>query len=284
LADNNPNPDPDRNTLENVKEKAREMRIRMIRMVQCAGSGHLAPAMCCADIVAALFFNVMNFNTQNVNDDDRDRFVLSGGHKALALYTALSLKGFFPEEVLYTYCKFDSTLGGHPDASKVPGVEISTGSLGHGIPIGAGMALSAKLKNKNFRSYVLMGDGELLEGSNWEAAFFASHYKLDNLIVIIDRNGLCADGTVKEVMDVEPLKEKWEAFGWTVREVDGHNVEELLDTFNSIPSVAGKPTVIIANTIKGKGASFMENKYEWHNMVPSAEQFECAYRELQAIK
>jgi transketolase len=278
------NINPDRNTLNNVREKAREMRIRMVRMVECARSGHLAPAMGCADIVASLFFNIMNFTPENVKDGDRDRFVLSGGHKALALYAALSLKGFFQEEVLYSYCKFNSTLGGHPDASKVPGVEISTGSLGHGIPIGAGIALSGKLKNKDFKVYVLMGDGELLEGSNWEAAFFASHYKLDNLIVIIDRNGLCADGTVKEVMDVEPLKEKWEAFGWTVKEVDGHNIKELMDTFKSIPSVQGKPTIVIANTVKGKGASFMENKYEWHNMVPSNEQFECAYKELQKTK
>lgn len=275
---------PDKNTLEDVKEKAREMRIRMVRMVECARSGHLAPAMSCADIVAALFFNIMNFNSDNFKDKDRDRFVLSGGHKALALYTALSLKGFFPEEVLNTYCKFNSILGGHPDASKVPGVEISTGSLGHGLPIGVGMALAGKLQKRNFKVYVLMGDGELLEGSNWEAAFSASHYKLDNLVVIIDRNGLCADGTVKEVMNVEPLKEKWEAFGWTVKEANGHNIEELLEIFNSIPSITGKPTIVIANTIKGKGASFMENKYEWHNMVPSDEQFKCAYKELQTMK
>lgn len=278
------NKNPKKNNLEDVKEKAREMRIRMVRMVECARSGHLAPAMSCADIVAALFFNIMNFNSDNFKDKDRDRFVLSGGHKALALYTALSLKGFFPEEVLNTYCKFNSILGGHPDASKVPGVEISTGSLGHGLPIGVGMALAGKLQKRNFKVYVLMGDGELLEGSNWEAAFSASHYKLDNLVVIIDRNGLCADGTVKEVMNVEPLKEKWEAFGWTVKEANGHNIEELLEIFNSIPSITGKPTIVIANTIKGKGASFMENKYEWHNMVPSDEQFKCAYKELQTMK
>ena len=276
--------DPDKKSLENVKEIANEMRIKMVRMVECARSGHLAPAMSCADIVAALFFNIMNFNPENVKDEDRDRFVLSGGHKALALYTALSLKGFFPEEVLNTYCKFNSILGGHPDASKIPGVEISTGSLGHGLPIGVGMALAGKLQNKNFKVYVLMGDGELIEGSNWEAAFSGRQFKLDNLIGIVDRNGLCADGTVKEVMDVEPLKEKWEAFGWTVKEVNGHNIEELLDTFNSIPSITGKPTMVIANTIKGKGASFMENKYEWHNMVPNDEQFKLAYKELQTMK
>lgn len=270
--------------IEEIKEKAKEMRIKMVRMVECAGSGHLAPALSCADIVATLFFNIMNFNLENVKDEDRDRFILSAGHKALALYTALQLKGFFPEEVLNTYCKFNSIFGGHPDASKIPGVEISTGSLGHGLPIGVGMALAGKLQNKNFKVYVLMGDGELLEGSNWEAAFSAHHYKLDNLIAIIDRNGLCADGTVKDVMDIEPLKEKWVSFGWAVSEVDGHNIKELIGTFNSIPFVIEKPTMVIANTIKGKGISFMENKYEWHNKVPDDEQFKLAYKELQTIK
>ena len=274
----------DKNAIENVKEIANEMRIKMVRMLECSGSGHLAPAMSCADIVATLFFNIMKFDPENVKDEDRDRFVLSGGHKALALYTALSLKGFFPEEVLNTYCKFNSILGGHPDASKIPGVEISTGSLGHGLPIGVGMALAGKLQNKNFKVYVLMGDGELIEGSNWEAAFSGRQFKLDNLIGIIDRNGLCADGTVKDVMDVEPLKEKWISFGWSVKEVNGHNIKELMETFNAIPAVTGKPTMVIANTIKGKGVSFMENKYEWHNKVPSDEQFKLAYKELQKMK
>jgi len=271
-------------SVEEIKEKAKEMRIKMVRMVECAGTGHLAPALSCAEIVATLFFNIMNFNLENVKDEDRDRFVLSAGHKALALYTALQLKGFFPEEILNTYCKFNSIFGGHPDASKIPGVEISTGSLGHGLPIGVGMALAGKLKNKNFKAYVLMGDGEITEGSNWEAASSASYYKLDNLIAIIDRNGLCADGAVKDVMDIEPLKEKWTAFGWIVKEVDGHNIKELIKTFNSIPFVIKKPTMVIANTIKGKGISFMENKYEWHNKVPSDEQFKLAYKELQTMK
>ena len=275
------NKNSDKNTIEDIKEKAREMRIKMVKMVECAKSGHLAPALSCADIVAVLFFNIMNFNPQNVSDEDRDRFVLSGGHKALALYTALQLKGFFPEEPLYTYCKFNSIFGGHPDASKIPGIEISTGSLGHGLPIGTGMALAAKLKNLDYRVYVLIGDGELIEGSNWEAAFAANQYNLDNLVLIIDRNGLCADGSIEEIMDIEPLKEKWLSFKWSVLEVDGHNIEQLLDVFNRVPLIKGRPTVIIAHTIKGKGLSFMENKYEWHNKVPNEEEFKIAYEELQ---
>lgn len=271
----------DKIAIEEVKRKAKEMRIRMVRMVECARSGHLAPALSCADIVATLFFNIMNFDSKNYDDEGRDRFVLSGGHKALALYTALSLKGLLSEEQLSTYCKFNSIFGGHPDASKIPGVEISTGSLGHGLPIGIGMALAGKLKGNNSKVYVLMGDGELVEGSNWEAAFSAKQYKLDNLIGIIDKNGLCADGTTNEVMDVEPLKEKWSSFGWMVKEVDGHNIKELTEIFNNIPIEIGKPAMIIADTVKGKGISFMENKYEWHNKVPSDEQFKLAYKELQ---
>jgi transketolase len=271
----------DKNIIKNIENISREMRIRMVRMVECARTGHLAPALSCADIVASLFFNIMNFNSENYKDENRDRFVLSAGHKALALYAAMSLKGILETEELYTYCKFNSILGGHPDASKIPGVEISTGSLGHGLPIGTGMALAAKLKNLSYKVYVLVGDGELLEGSNWEAAFAANQYNLDNLILIIDRNELCADGSVEEVMDIEPLKEKWLSFKWSVLEVDGHNIEQLLDAFNRVPLIKGRPTVIIAHTIKGKGLSFMENKYEWHNKVPNEEQFKIAYEELQ---
>lgn len=271
-------------SVEEIKEKVKEMRIKMVRMVEYAGVGHLSPALSCAEIVAVLFFNIMNFSPENIKDEDRDRFVLSAGHKALALYTALQMKGFFKEEALYTYCKFNSMFGEHPDASKIPGVEVSTGSLGHGLPIGVGMALAGKLKNKNFKVYVLMGDGEVTEGSNWEAASSASYYKLDNLVAIIDRNRLCADGAVKDVMEIEPLKEKWAAFGWTVKEVDGHNISNLIEAFSKVPIVVGKPVLIIANTIKGKGISFMENKYEWHNKVPSEEQFKIAYKELQMMK
>ncbi len=271
----------DKNIIKSIESISREMRIMMVKMVECARTGHLAPALSCADIVASLFFNIMNFNSKNYKDENRDRFVLSAGHKALALYAALSLKGILKTEELYTYCKFNSILGGHPDASKIPGVEISTGSLGHGLPIGTGMALAAKLKNLSYKVYVLVGDGELLEGSNWEAAFAANQYNLDNLILIIDRNELCADGSVEEVMDIEPLKEKWLSFKWSVLEIDGHNIEQLLDAFNRVPLTNGRPTVIIAHTIKGKGLSFMENKYEWHNKVPNEEQFKIAYEELQ---
>jgi transketolase len=223
----------------------------------------------------------MNINPKNPQDENRDRFVLSAGHKALALYTALAFKGFYDKELLYTYSNFKSIFGGHPDASKVPGIEISTGSLGHGLPIGVGMALAGKLLKKNFKVFVLMGDGELAEGSNWEAALAAKHYRLDNLIGIIDKNGLCADGTVCEVMDIEPLNEKWKAFGWSLAEIDGHDIQQIFEVLENIPLEKSRPTIIIANTIKGKGCSFMENKYEWHNKVPSKEQFEIAYGELK---
>lgn len=264
--------------IENIANK---MRIEIVKMVEIAGSGHLAPALSCADIIATLFFGIMNLDPKNPSDENRDRFVLSAGHKALALYTALALKGFFKKELLYTYNSFKSAFGGHPDASKIPGIEISTGSLGHGLPIGIGMALAAKILKKEYRIFVLMGDGELVEGSNWEASFAAKHYKLDNLVGIIDKNGLCADGTTCEVMDIEPLNEKLKAFGWSVVEINGHDVSQIFKALKNVPLEESKPTIIIANTIKGKGCSFMENKYEWHNKVPSKEQFEIAYRELK---
>jgi len=222
----------------------------------------------------------MKINPENPREDNRDRFVLSAGHKALALYTAIALAGYFPMNILDTFLKFDSILGGHPDSTKIPGVEISTGSLGHGLPIGVGMGLGEKLKKQNNRIFVLLSDGEVTEGSNWEAASAASHYKLDNLVGIIDKNGLCADGSVCEIMGIEPLKDRWTAFGWEVKEINGHNIEEIVAALKSVPVTKNKPTMVIANTIKGKGISFMENKYEWHNKVPSSKQFEIAFKEL----
>ena len=266
--------------IDSLEDKAKEMRREMVKMVQNAGSGHLSPALSCADLVTALYFRVLRINPQNPKDEDRDRFLLSAGHKCLSLYVALAMAGYFPREALTTFLQFDSMLGGHPDSSKIPGVEISTGALGHGLPIGVGVALGGKLLKKEYKTYVLLGDGEVSEGSNWEAASAAIHFKLDNLIGIIDRNGLCADGSISEVMNVEPLVDKWSAFGWEVREIDGHNVEQIVGVLESVPMKKDKPTMIIANTIKGKGVSFMENRYEWHNKVPTPEQFEIAFKEL----
>jgi transketolase len=269
-------------TVHDLAANAREMRREMVRMVERAGSGHFASALSCADIMCCFFSSrVMNLRPANMFAEDRDRFVLSAGHKALALYAALALRGFLNnKEDLQSFNKFNSRLGGHPDASKIPGVEISTGSLGHGLPIGVGMALASHYRKIAYRVYVLVGDGELAEGTNWEAALAASHYQLGNLTVIIDRNGLCADGTVADVMKIEPLGEKWAAFGWNVREIDGHDLTAIVDALESRASETGKPTIIMANTVKGKGSSFMENRYEWHNKVPSRYEFEQAYKEL----
>jgi transketolase len=271
---------PINSIISDLEVRAKEMRREMVRMVQIAGSGHLAPALSCADIVTALYFKVLKTNPRDPKDEDRDRFLLSAGHKCLALYVALAMAGYFPMEALNTFLQFGSTLGGHPDSSKIPGVEISTGALGHGLPIGVGMGLGGKLLKKDYKIYVLLGDGEVSEGSNWEAASAASHFKLDNLIGIIDRNGLCADGSISEVMNVEPLVDKWSAFGWETREIDGHNMQQIVSILENVPVKNDKPTMIIANTIKGKGVSFMENRYEWHNKVPTPEQFEVAFREL----
>jgi len=270
----------DKNTIKIIEAKAKEMRREMVRMVKLAGSGHLAPALSCADIIASLFFKVMKINPQNPGDENRDRFILSAGHKALVLYTAMAIAGYFSREVLDTFLDFDSMLGGHPDSTKIPGIEISTGSLGHGLPIGVGMGLGEKLKKQDNRVFILLSDGEITEGSNWEAASVASHYKLDNLIGIIDKNGLCADGDVCNVMGIEPLGRRWEAFGWEIVEIDGHNITEIVASLGSAPIIKNKPTMVIANTIKGKGISFMENRYEWHNKVPDKQQFEIAFKEL----
>jgi transketolase len=255
-----------------LEEKAKGIRQECLNMVMRAKSGHLAPALSSADIISGLFFEVMRLNPGNPKDDNRDRFILSAGHKCLVLYTALAELGFFPKEVLKTYCQLGSILGGHPDGSKIPGVEVSTGSLGHGLSIGVGLALAAKYLKKNYRVFVLLGDGEIHEGSVWEAALSASHYKLDNMIAIIDYNGLCADGKVTDVMNIEPLKSKWESFGWSVIEIDGHNMDQIVSSLKSAPIFKSKPTIIIAKTIKGKGIPCMENKFDWHSKVPTEEQ------------
>lgn len=263
-----------------LEAKAKEIRREILEMGIRAGSGHLAPALSSADIVAALYFRIMKINPKNPKDEDRDRFILSAGHKCAVQYAALALAGYFPKDVLNTFLQYKSILSGHPDSLKTPGVEISTGSLGHGLPVGVGMALAGKIRKKPYRVFVLLGDGEVSEGSNWEAASHASHYRLDNLVAIIDRNRLCADGVTDEVMNIEPLAERWAKFGWAVREIDGHNMRQIVDALGSVPFESGKPSMVIANTIKGKGISFMENRVDWHHKVPNAEQAEIARKEL----
>jgi transketolase len=255
-----------------LEEKSKCIRQECLNMVMRAKSGHLAPALSSADIISGLFFEVMKLNPHDPKDEKRDRFILSAGHKCLVLYAALAEMGFFPKDVLKTYCQFGSILGGHPIGLKVPGVEISTGSLGHGLSIGVGLALASKYLKKDYKVFVLMGDGEVHEGSVWEAALSSSHYQLDNLIAIIDYNGLCADGEVANVMNIEPLKNKWESFGWAVIEIDGHDMNQIVFSLRSVPIIKLKPTVIIAKTTKGKGLPCMENKFDWHSKVPSEEQ------------
>ncbi len=253
-------------------------------MVGRAGSGHPGGSLSCADIIAALYFgDVLRVEPDQPNWPGRDRFVLSKGHAAPVLYSALARRGFFSEGLLPALRQFGSPLQGHPDCRKVPGVEASTGSLGQGLSIAVGMALAAKLDVSDYRVWVLMGDGECQEGQVWEAAMSASHYKLDNLIAIVDHNHLQIDGRVEDVMSLDPLVEKFKAFGWHALSVDGHDVERLMDVFQQAIDVKGKPVVIVAETVKGKGVSFMEGKKEWHGKAPDAGQVEQALKQLAVV-
>lgn len=263
-------------SIETLKKKARIIRKHIIRMSTDAGSGHPGGSLSCADIIATLYFRKMQYNSDNPGWSERDRFILSKGHAAPALYAALAEAGFFPVTALKTLRKIDSILQGHPSV-KTPGVEVCSGSLGQGLSIGNGMALAGKIDKKNYHVYVLIGDGEIQEGQIWEAAMTAAHYKLDNLTAIVDRNGLQIDGKTEDLMALEPLSDKWRAFGWDVIEADGHNFEELI---NALDKKNDKPKVIIANTIKGRGVSFMEHKAEFHGRVATPEEAECAMKEL----
>lgn len=268
-------------TVTQIQEMANKIRQDIIEMLVPAKSGHPGGSLSAADIVAALYFHEMKVDPQNPQWSDRDRFVLSKGHAAPVLYAALAEKGFFPREELLKLRQTGHFLQGHPDMKKVPGVDMSTGSLGQGISAAAGMALAAKIDGKSYRVYTLLGDGEVDEGMVWEAAMAAAHYKLDNLLAILDYNGLQIDGFNEEVMNISPLPEKWRAFGWNVIEVDGHDIEELISAFALARNAREMPTIIIAKTVKGKGVSFMENQVGWHGAAPSPEQGEKALAELK---
>jgi transketolase len=246
--------------------------------------GHIGGALSAIDIMTALYFKIMQVDPQNPDWPQRDRFVLSAGHKCLALYATLAEKGFFSHTILDTYGALGSKLGGHPDMYKVPGVETNTGALGHGLSIAGGMAMGLKMDGLDAKVYVIMGDGELAEGSNWEAAAAASHHKLDNLLVFVDRNHLQISGPTVDVMNYEPLDKRWRAFGWRVREIDGHNLEQIVANATDIPFEKGKPSVIIADTVKSKGVSFAENKVDFHYWKATDEDLEIAERELNAIE
>jgi len=264
----------------NSVQMARNMRINAVKMVSSGGSSHIGSALSCIDIVAVLYTNIMQYDINNPKAVNRDRFILSKGHAGVCVYTALAEVGFFPREKLSQHYQNGSCFSGHVSHKNIPGVELSTGSLGHGLPVGVGIALSAKLDARPNRIFVLIGDGELLEGSNWEAIFFAAHHKLDNLTLIIDRNKLQSIHSTEKTIALEPVSRKFEAFNWQTRILDGHNHLQLRSALST--KTEESPSVIIANTIKGKGVSFMENRVEWHYKFPNQEQLEIALQELEA--
>lgn len=266
-------------TADELAKKSIGYRKKILKYIVGAKAGHTGGSLSCIDILNVLYNNVLNVSPENFRSPDRDRYIQSKGHCVEALFVTLADKGFFPESDLETLCKYQSHYIGHP-TKKVYGVEQNTGALGHGLPIAAGTALAAKMDKKDYRVFTLMGDGELPEGSNWEAALTASHYKLDNLCAIVDKNTLQITGPTANVCNTDPLDEKFESFGWAVKHVDGHNLQELTTVLANLPFVPGKPSLVIAHTIKGKGISFMENQVKWHHGVPSAEQYELALTEL----
>jgi transketolase len=264
-----------------LEEIASKLRVDIVRMIFEAQSGHPGGSLSAIDLMTALYCKVMKHDPQYPDWPERDRFILSKGHAAPALYALLAHCGYFPHEKLSTLRKMGSPLQGHPEKNKLPGVEASTGSLGQGISIGIGMALAGKLDQKSYQVYVLVGDGEVNEGQVWEAALFAGNRKLDNLTVILDNNGYQLDGSLKEILPMEPLGDKWRSFGWNVIEINGHQMDEILSAFEKAGGSKGKPTIIIAKTVKGKGVSFMENNNEFHGMAPTKEQFAQAMKELE---
>lgn len=262
---------------------ANKVRKNALTAVYSANSGHPGGSLSIAEILTLLYFEVMNIDPKNPKNPDRDRFVLSKGHTAPALYSTLALRGYFPVEDIKTFRKINSYLQGHPDMKGVPGVDMSTGSLGQGISAAGGMALSAKLDNKDFRVYAILGDGELEEGQVWEQAMFAAHYKLDNLTAFIDFNGLQIDGDITKVMNPTPIDKKFEAFGWHVIVCNAHDFNELEAAINEAKATKNKPTAVIMKSIKGKNVSFMENNAAWHGSAPNEEQYNQAISELDAI-
>ncbi len=264
-----------------LSRQANEVRREILMMLTEAGSGHTGGSLSAADIVTALFFYKMRHRPKEPEWRERDRFILSKGHAAPLLYAVLALAGYFERELLKTLRKIDSPLQGHPSSKMLKGVEVSTGSLGQGLSIANGIAMGLKMDGLDSRVYCLLGDGELQEGQVWEAAMTAAHYNLDNLCAIVDNNGLQIDGLCCDVMKIEPLTEKWRAFGWNVKDIDGHNMEQIVEALNEAETVKGNPTVIVARTVKGKGVSFFEGKAEYHGAAPTKEELERALKELQ---
>ena len=270
-------------TTAELKKTANEVRKGIIKSTHAAKSGHPGGSLSAADVFTYLYFVELNVDPKNPKDENRDRFVLSKGHVAPGYYSTLAERGFFPKEDLLTLRHVGSYLQGHPDMKKIPGVDMSSGSLGQGISAAVGMALAAKLQNKDYRTYTLLGDGEIQEGQVWEAAMFAGSRKLDNLVVIVDNNGLQIDGPIDEVNSPYPIGAKFEAFNFNVVEIDGHDFDQIADAFKQAKECKGKPTAIIMKTIKGKGVSFMENAVDWHGKAPNDEQYEIAMKDLEKV-
>ena len=267
--------------MENLQNKALNIRKNILEMIFTASSGHPGGALSCADLLTALYFSEMKVDINNPKDENRDRLVLSKGHASAGLYATLAEKGFIKKEELSGFRNINSRLQGHPDMNKIPGVDMSTGSLGQGLSVANGMALAGKLDKKDYRVYCIMGDGEIEEGQIWEAAMTASHHKLDNLCAIVDNNNLQIDGKVTEVMNPTPIDEKFKSFGFHVININGHDIDEILKAFEEARNTKGKPMAIIAKTIKGKGISFMENQAGWHGKALSKEEYEMAIQELR---
>ncbi len=271
--------------MENLKALAYELRENVIDMIVEGKAGHIGGDMSVMEILTEIYFDQMNISPENMDDPDRDKFIMSKGHSVEAYYAVLAKKGFFDiKDVIAEFSKFGSQFIGHPN-NKLPGIEMNSGSLGHGLPVSVGMALAGKMDEKDYRVYTVMGDGELAEGTVWEGAMAASHYKLDNLCAVVDRNRLQISGNTEDVMAHDDLHERFRSFGWNVIDVaDGNDIDQLKTAFDSAKETKGKPTVLIANTVKGKGSSVMENKANWHHKVPNAEELEQIRKDLAAGK
>ena len=268
-------------TNEELEIMAKKVRKGIIEAVYSNNSGHPGGSLSIADILTVLYFKEMNINPKNPKWEDRDRLVLSKGHCSPALYSCLANRGYFPVEDLKTFRNINSYLQGHPDMKNIPGVDMTTGSLGQGLSSANGMAIAGKMEGKNYRVYCILGDGEIEEGQIWEAAMTSAKYKLDNLCVIVDNNNLQIDGTIEEVMSPYPIDEKFRSFGFQIINIDGHNIREIIDALDVAKNIKEKPVCIIAKTIKGKGISYMENKAEWHGKAPNEEQYKLALKELE---